>query len=285
MRVIEKSQFRDSDGEISFQNRLKGTLDYGVRWVQEMQAQLTVTRRLNKSLGDDYALIRNLTLPGTELILPLILIGPNGVRTMHVSPVRGVFRAKADEWNIYDSRRQAFKKARPNLQTVATAMSEAVTKHLAAHGYALPFVEPVLVFTHPRTIIDTARPNVRIVLADAIDHFASNVKQGEPVFDPEDIEIIVRALQEKTPAFVAAEEEERARAQAAAEAAAAAAQARKTEAEFVSPPLQPVDRQVSVSILPPFTPRQWIVLGVLAFFELIVLSALIIIVLANTVYA
>jgi hypothetical protein len=51
-----------------------------------------------------------------------------------------------------------------------------------------------LVFTNPRTHVDTARPAARVILSDAIDHFAANLQQFQPIMDQQDIKAIIKAL-------------------------------------------------------------------------------------------
>ena len=60
---------------------------FGLRWHGEMEAQQTVTQRLAKSLGDEHVLVRNQTVPGTDVIVPLILLSPQGVRVLVPTPV------------------------------------------------------------------------------------------------------------------------------------------------------------------------------------------------------
>lgn len=194
MKTIERSEFRAEDGTISIDRRLRGTLKFGLRWYAEMQAQAFVTDRLGKSLGADYVLIRNLAIPGTFHVLPLILIGPQGVRVLYASPARGVFRAKGDEWMVFDGGARHFRRRRPNLQTDVVANAKLIQDLLQERGYPLPEVEAVLIFANPRTHVDTARPRVRVVLADAIENFASNLLQFPPIMNQGDVDLLVESL-------------------------------------------------------------------------------------------
>ncbi len=187
MIVIERSTFRDESGAISLENRLRGTLRFGMRWHGEMEAQLAVTQRLLKSLGDEHVLVRNQLISGTDVIIPLILLSPQGVRVLVPTPIRGIYRAKLDEWLTFDGGARRFKRVRPNLQGIALMMANQLLRFLKGQGYPLPEIESVLIFTNPRTHVDTARPSVRIVLADAIDHFASNLQKFPAIMDGEDI--------------------------------------------------------------------------------------------------
>ncbi|HET7011485.1 MAG TPA: hypothetical protein VFI11_11990 [Anaerolineales bacterium] len=192
MKVIDKSEFRDENGQISLENRVRGTLRYGGPWYGIMQAQVEVTERLSKSLGKDYSLLRNILVPNTGLIASMILVGPQGVRALMATPVGGVFRAKGDEWLVQAS--GGFRKSLPNLQQLAVGTAEVVLTFLREKGLGLPDLEPVLIFTNPRAHVDTAHPRARIVMADAIEHFAANLLQADPIMDAEDVQVVVDAL-------------------------------------------------------------------------------------------
>ena len=207
MIVIERSTFRDESGVISLENRLRGTFQFGLRWHGEMEAQQAVTQRLVKSLGDEHVLVRNQVVPGTDVIIPLILLSPQGVRVLLPTPIRGIYRAKLDEWLTFDGGARRFKRVRPNLQGLALNMSHQLLRFLKGQGYPLPEIESVLIFTNPRTHVDTARPSVRIVLADAIDHFASNLQKFPSIMDGEDIGAVLDSLATPKPAEPVAEAE------------------------------------------------------------------------------
>lgn len=205
MIVIERSSFRDDSGAISLESRLRGTLQFGLRWYGEMEAQQVVTQRLSKALGDEHVLVRNQIVPGTNVTISLILLSPQGVRVIFPSPIRGIYRAKLDEWLVFDSSSRRFKRVRPNLQGAALTMAHQLLRFLKAQGYPLPEIESVLIFTNPRTHVDTARPSVRIVLADAIDHFADNLQQFPAIMDGEDIGAVLDSLATPKPAEPLAE--------------------------------------------------------------------------------
>ena len=192
MRVIERSEFRDEDGKITLQNRVRGSLRFGLSWYGVMQAQQAVSERLNKSLSNDYHLLRNILIPGTGVITSLVLVGPQGVYAILPSPTGGVFRAKDDEWMTHSGGH--FRPARPNLQQSALTAADLLLTYFHGLGYDLPQVEPVLIFTNPRAHVDTVHPRARIVLADALEHFAANLREQPPIMDREDGQLLIEAL-------------------------------------------------------------------------------------------
>lgn len=199
MRVVERSEFKDEEGRISLGDRIQGTLSHGLSWYGDMQAQDRFSERLAKHLDDSYVLLKNAPLPYSDLTVPLILLGPPGVRTMLVSPAKGTFRARGDEWLTFNNRSRRFKRTRPNLQTLAISYADAVHAYLQSQGVPLPEVEPVLVFSNPRTLVDTAQPAVRIVQADAVDFFASNLQKFQPIMDQDDVRELTQLILEPPP--------------------------------------------------------------------------------------
>lgn len=206
MNIVERSEFRSEGGAITLEQRLQATLKFGLSWYADMQGQDFVTQRLKRSLGKEYVLIRNLTLPGMDKVLPLILLGPQGVQVLLATSARGVFRAKDNEWLSFDARARVFRRSHPNLQAEVTAQAHGLFEFLKGRGYTLPEVEAVLVFANPRTHVDVARSDVRVVLADAIDHFAANLLQFPQIMSKGDVDLLMAALLEQPAAAPPSEE-------------------------------------------------------------------------------
>jgi len=285
MRVIDRSEYRDAEGRISLQSRLRGTLDRGLGWFGEMDAQDDIVQRLGRSLGEEHIMLRNIPLPEAGVIVPMVLISPQGVRVIYPSPIRGMFRAKGDEWYAFSGGSKRFKKTRPNLQAVVMSMAQDLLNYLQSRGFGLPEVEPVLVFTNPRTHIDMARPSARIVLADAVDHFAANLQQFPAIMNRDDVNSLVEALVNPKPS----------------EAEPEPALELPTEMAFEPPPLEEdtatmdefmaEEMDLTTERLPPdiviigplrMLRWQWIIIGGLTVVELLVLGTFLVIVLSKT---
>jgi hypothetical protein len=285
MKVNDRSEFRDEEGVISLENRIRGTIQHGLGWYGMMQAQEFITQRLDKHLDKEHTLLCNVKIPDTMLIVPLILLSPQGVRVIEPSPIRGVFRAKGDEWLKFDSRARRFKQTHPNLQSRVIQMAKVVHLYLQDQGYALPDVEAVLVFTNPRTHIDQSSPYSRIVQTDAIEHFAANLKQAFQVMDQEDIRALTEALINPPEPEPIPEEVFHVEA-FDLEPKPAPVRVREEIDRFVAEP-EPMavgDRIASWSDRLSLSKRQWILLGVMAFFEIVILIILTMLVIANTLY-
>jgi hypothetical protein len=292
MNVIDRSEFRDEEGVIALESRIRGTLQHGLGWYGEMQAQEFVSERLEKTLDRAHTLIRNVVLPGTTVSVSMILLSPQGIRVLEPSSIKGVFRAKGEEWLKFDSRGRRFKRARPNLQAQTLDLAQLVhrylQKYLESQGYLegqeynLPEVEAVLMFANPRTHVDSARPRIRIVQTDAIDHFAANLLEFQPIMDQEDIDILTEALIE--PKFPKLETEaevgEELEPSVAPYEFVEEGDVFTSEAEPMGLPIQAVNRLSSL----PFSQSQWILLAVIVFFEIIILIIFAMLILRNLAY-
>jgi hypothetical protein len=290
MNVIERSEFRDEDGVISLENRARGTLQHGLKWYGLMQAQEFVTQRIDKTLGREHTLLRNIVIPGTTVTVSMILLSPQGIRVLEPSPIKGVFRAKGEDWLKFDGRGRRFKRTRPNLQTQTLDLAQLIhrylQKYLETQGYLegqeyrFPEVEAVLVIANPRTHVDTARPRIRIVQADAIDHFAANLNEFQPIMDQDDIDILVEALIEPKFPELEPEVEEGLEPSVAPYEFVEEGEIFTAEAEPMGLPTQAIHRISSM----PFSTSQWILIAVMVFFELVVLIIFAMLILRNMAY-
>ncbi|MFV1859345.1 MAG: hypothetical protein ACC647_08340 [Anaerolineales bacterium] len=270
MQIIELSEFRDEEGLISLGNRVRGTVKFGFGWYGDMQAQERVTRKLQGVLDDDHMLLLNAPLVGTDVLAPMILFSPQGVRLLYPSTIRGNLRAQDDRWLTYNSRARQFKPKKPNLQFRALAFARGLIRYFESQGFPLPQLEAVLLFTNPQTHVDAAGPQARIVLADAFEHFAASILEEQTIMDQEDIHMLVDSLlnpklPEPEPELDEAGEE-----------------------SFESEALRPrEDRQDlrAMRRFGSFTTRQWIVIGVLGVFQLILVLAIAFIVLGDVIFS
>jgi hypothetical protein len=285
MKVTERSEFRDEDGVINLQDRIRATLEYGLSWYSEMQAQLFTTEKLIKHLGREHSLLRNVTIPGTDLVVPMILLSPQGVRVIIPSPSKGLFRAKGEEWLKQEGRSRTFKPTRPNLQITSHQFAQVVHRYIKDQGYALPEVEAVLVFTDPRTHVDQATPYVRIVQADAIEHFAVNMQRLQPIMDLDDIKELSDALLNPRirepelaaePALAGDEVQMR-----PPPAMADMGRRFAPDPESLAGRIPLIARLQSMG----FSRQQWILLIVMGFFQLVIMMIIFALIVADTLFA
>ncbi len=184
MKIIDKTPFRKEDGSISFADRIQGTLKYGLSWYDRVMAQEKIIPALEKHLGRSFILMRNITLGGTDVELPMILIGPPVVLLVNVITEQGVFRAKEDEWGKITG--DQFVPAKINHLARTARMGQVLQVFLDRAGLkGMIHVESVLFSANPGTHIESVRPIVRIVMSDALDRFAASLAQAKASLSPE----------------------------------------------------------------------------------------------------
>lgn len=193
MRIIDPTDQGKAGRKANFIDQARSRLGPS-RSNNEARAEEFVIAALQKGLDHKYVILRNTTLQGPDIPIPLILVGPLGVWVIYASPLKGLFRAKEDSWEELDDRTQRFTISRPNLVTRTQLMARALKAYLAEHEVPVQEVEPVLFFSDPGIHIDASRPVVRIVLADALDRFAAGLTQGWPSLDSPGVQKIVRVL-------------------------------------------------------------------------------------------
>jgi hypothetical protein len=139
----------------------------------------------------------NAPLPGTEVLLPLVLAGPAGVFLINITNERGVFQAKGEEWGTPDG--DHFTPAKVNLITRTARLAQALQKLIQTQGFSQT-VEPVLIAMNPGMHIDSVRPAVRVVMSDAVERFALGLTQATPILAAETaIAISDRILKPRSP--------------------------------------------------------------------------------------
>jgi len=176
MKIADKTPFRSENGQVDFFGRVQGTLKYGLNWYARLSAQDTVIAVMDKILGSNFILLRNITLPDTEIDLPLVLIGPSGVFLINVIHERGVYRARDDEWGTIVGGK--FVSASINHIQRTVKLGRVLQIYLDRAGYKGNLVvDSILVAAEPGMHIESVRPAVRIVMSDALERFAISLNQ------------------------------------------------------------------------------------------------------------
>ncbi len=150
-----------------------------------------VVDRFAKVLGDEFVMLRNAIFPGVEVAVPLILVGPFGLRVMDTTAIRGTYRAKGDQWMVLDSG-GSFKSSRPNLAAHLRLYGEMVRRSLSSRGLMMPEVEPVLIVARPEAYVENIKSPIRVVLADGVENFATNLGTSRALFPPRSWKMLSR---------------------------------------------------------------------------------------------
>lgn len=184
MKIIDKTPFLDENGILTPLNRIQATFKFGLDWYPRMEAQARVASVLDSQLGRNFILMRNPTLGGTDIELPLILIGPFGVLLLNTIHEKGIFRAKEEEWGVITGER--FVASRRNYLTLTARMGKVLQIYLDRAGFKdMLSVDAALVAANPSTHIESVRPVVRTLMLDGLERFAASLSQGTQVITPE----------------------------------------------------------------------------------------------------
>ena len=182
MIIIDKTPYRSKTGEIGLFGLIQGMLKYGPSWQNRLKAQDVVIAIIEKQLDSNFALLRNITLPNTEIDLPLILIGPPGIYLINVAHERGVYQARDDEWGTMIADR--FVPARINQIKRTATFGRVLQIYLDRQGFrGNTVVEPILMAADPGMQIESTRPAVRVVMSDALERFAASMGHARGTID------------------------------------------------------------------------------------------------------
>lgn len=186
MKVYDKTPLLDPQGNINPIARIQGTLKYGLSWSSELEAQVAVIAQLDRLLDKGFVLIRNFTLPDSDIVIPMILIGPGSLSVIFATPLKGDFEAKGNEWNSVKNGIAV--PASRNLIDLLIKYTRVFQRYLQLNKINIPVpIEPVLIATNPGANIESVRPAVRVVRSDAIKQFASSVNQASPILRAEQV--------------------------------------------------------------------------------------------------
>jgi len=182
MKIIDKTPLLDEKGNLGFTQRIQGMLQFGLNWSNELQAQKAIVTFFDRNLEKGYTLIRNLTLGQSDIMIPMILLGPAGIFVIHVTYLRGQYQAKGDSWNVQSGNQ--YKPAPINLIQRTARMARALQVFIERQGVKLPVpVEPVLIAADPGLHIESVRPTVKVMMIDGIKPFVSGLGTSSPVLN------------------------------------------------------------------------------------------------------
>lgn len=199
MKIIDKTLQQDASGNIGLIPRIQATLKYGLNWYAELEAQKTVIAQLDRAFERGFVLIRNFTLPNSDIVIPIILLGAGGVWVIYVTNSKGNFEARGDEWNVVNSDGKSLP-ATINYITRTVQLATVFQKFLKIQKVEMPApVEAVLIAADPGAQIESLRPVARVVRSDAIRQFAGSLIQARPVWRTDFIHQLAERILDPTP--------------------------------------------------------------------------------------
>jgi len=241
---------------------------------KDTKALETMVSQMGRVLSDKFILIQNLALEGAPQTISSVLIGPPGIYVINTSFEKGIFRAKEDSWSEMKGRNRQFEPATPNLIQDTLEQCTSLGDFLVTRLAQLPVIHPVLILLNPGTHVDTVRPAVRTILVDGLERFIARLSLDTPQLTSEEVQLIVNRLTEPPHAPPENLEE-----LATTDKNWRELQALKPVLEIEPKLTKNID---SLSNKLRFTTRQWIFLGVIGFFNILLLIVFLIMILQNT---
>ena len=194
MRVIDYSEIKTHNGQLSFPDRVRGMLKYGYSWPQEVIAQERFLSLIERDLDQRFTLLRNFPLPDVDVRIPLLLIGPPGMRVLLLTRIRGMFRAKDAQWMELSGK--SFRPAKDNLIHRTQLYVRATQKYFRELGYPEMPVDGLIIGMDPGMHVDSQHSEVRVVQFDAARRLAGQWNAEPAVISAEQIFRIVGSLAE-----------------------------------------------------------------------------------------
>ena len=193
MKIIDLSLLGEATGKNPFTAWLSKTFGEGRHGQSELDAQDQVIFRLERTLGNEFTLIREIKLPGLSTPIPMVLVGPSGIFVFYASSVKGSFRARGDTWLKLDNSGNMHV-SNPNLPHRTRLYSEAVRKFLSQNSMPVTDIEPVLLFSQPEAFVENIKAPIRMVMCDGLESYGGSLRLLNTIFSPEECANIVRLL-------------------------------------------------------------------------------------------
>jgi hypothetical protein len=242
----------------------------------QIRARDLVINAGKKILSSNFCLLCNLSLDEIEHPIPFTLVGPTGIWLLNTSSLTGIYRAAQQNWEVFDQKRKSYRATSPNLIQETLIMGVALQATLTEWNLAYPQIEHVLFLIKPGVHVERSDPALKIILVDGIDRYFASLIHRDLVLEKASVERIVEILSgnifegedfDVQDEFSFKQSPIKKKSQRKPILSPELTNAARGEPAFV--------KQASRKL--PFSRRQWILLGFLLVFNILLVSALLII--------
>ncbi|MCX8061468.1 MAG: hypothetical protein N3D16_02685, partial [Anaerolineales bacterium] len=153
-----------------------------------------VEQILSGVLDHSHTLIYNVSLQQRAIHSPLALLSPSGVTLFFLNHQRGVFRARAREWEKLDERRKQYTPSQPNPLLMASTQVTALRNYLTEQGFPNVNIQATVLFTDPGIHVQAEENEVRLIYLEGIPRFAVSLKRAQPTLTLDEVNALVPLL-------------------------------------------------------------------------------------------
>lgn len=196
MRIYNFSEIKPKKGKLKYSDQLLGALKFGFSWPKKMAAQSKFLAILDQSVDQRFSAFQNYPISDTGVEIPLLFVGPPGIRVIMLTQDRGMYRAQESHWLELSGKQ--FRPAKINLIRQTQLYIRAVQKMLEELQYPDIVVDGLIVGMDPGVHVDTQRPEIRVIQYDALRNLGKQLTQEEPLLSPEKVYHLVTALIQAT---------------------------------------------------------------------------------------
>jgi Nuclease-related domain len=197
MQITYCSPYRDAEGRPRTDARTKkeAPLALGPDWQEKFAAEDGIIDIFGDHLDDDYVLICNASLLEDGPDADLVLVGPNGVWAFEFVHEAGSFQAEDDKWLALSVATSEYMPVEPSPIATARDNASAVYDYLHTKDLPVPWVNPIILLTRPEVNFFSDGAVANIIKHDEITNFiTTEVRDLEAVMDETDVAQIVTAL-------------------------------------------------------------------------------------------
>lgn len=200
MKVIERSPGSGEGGPAGIDDRIRGVLQHGFSWDQDIRAQQVLIEHFSSLFDNSYTAISNVAVPKYTFPVPLVLVGPIGMRVFYISANKGIYKFKKEKWYVLDEKSEHYRLSRPNIIRRTELLSRAVIEYLQENGIFLEENKPVIFFSQAGIHVDAEDPPVRLLLVDGVYRYTTKLLEEKPTLEEREIQRIIELLTTSKPA-------------------------------------------------------------------------------------
>ncbi|MFU8770896.1 MAG: hypothetical protein ACNA8H_00600 [Anaerolineales bacterium] len=201
MRVVEFYPRSGEDRNHELEERMYRIWVSGSDKDIDLQAEEVLAAQLGKSLDNRYTLFRGVELPGVDVIIPFVLVGPTGVQVFNASGLTGIYRARQEIWEAVSDDGQRFTTIRPNLIARTILIAQLLEDYLANEGLLVISAEPVLYFFQAGIDVGRDESAVRIIIPEDLEQFINELIRTPEILNTEQINRVLDVLLKSSPAY------------------------------------------------------------------------------------